>query len=150
MRSITSCRQIFWGFLALALFFTPLARAEVINVDNAALKQLIADGVPVVDIRHVDEWQQTGIIKDSHLITLPVNKAGNAYDIAAWHDAFSKVIQPSQPVIIICRTGNRSKPVTSYLDQRAGYTKVYNVTEGIARWIKDGNPTVPYQEKPTP
>ena len=147
MRSITSCRRVFWSLLALAFFFAPLARAEVIELDNAGLKQLIADGVPVVDIRHVDEWQQTGIIKGSRLITLPVNKAGNAYDVAAWHDAFSKVIQPSQPVIIICRTGNRTKSVANFLDQRAGYTKVYNVTEGIVRWIKDGNPTVPYQAK---
>jgi len=147
MHCISSCRRIFWSLLALTFFVAPLARAEVVNLDNAGLKQLIADGVAVVDIRRVDEWQKTGIIEGSRLIALPVKKEGNAYDVGAWWGAFRKVVQPDQPVVIICLFGDRSKSVANFLDQRAGYTKVYNVTEGIARWIKDGNPTVPYQAK---
>lgn len=150
MHRTSSCRRVFWSLLALTFFFAPLARAEVINLDNAGLKQLIADGVTVVDIRRVDEWQRTGIIEGNRLIALPVNKEGNAYDIGAWWAAFRNVIRPDQPVVIICHSGDRSKSVAGFLDQKAGYAKVYNVTEGIARWIKDGNPTVPYQEKLIP
>jgi rhodanese-related sulfurtransferase len=28
------------------------------------------------------------------------------------------------------------------LVEQAGYSKVYNVTEGIVKWIKDGNPVI--------
>lgn len=147
MPSTLLFRKLGFIFSLPALFFASFACAEVIELDNAGLKQSIADGVPVVDIRRADEWKQTGIIKGSHLITLPTNKAGDAYDVAAWMEVFGKVIQPDQPVIIICRTGNRSKPVAGYLDQKAGYTKVYNATSGIASWIQEGNPTVPYKKK---
>ena len=31
------------------------------NVDNAGLKSLLAQGVPVYDIRRPEEWRQTGV-----------------------------------------------------------------------------------------
>jgi rhodanese-related sulfurtransferase len=43
-------------------------------------------------------------------------------------------------VILICRVGNRSSVIANMLVEQAGYSKVYNVTDGITRWIKDGNP----------
>ena len=133
--------------LALTFFFAPFARAEVIELDNAGLKQAIATGVPVVDIRRADEWRQTGIIEGSRLITLPTNKAGDAHDVVAWMAAFGKLFRPDQPVVILCRSGRRSGLVTAYLDQTAHYAKVYNVTAGTNGWLKDGNPTVRYEEK---
>jgi rhodanese-related sulfurtransferase len=41
-------------------------------------------------------------------------------------------------VIVICRSGNRTKAVSQFMSQQAGYAKVYNVKNGINRWIKDG------------
>ena len=45
-----------------------------------------------------------------------------------------------RPVVIICRSGNRTKAVSQFLSQQAGYAKVYNVRDGIKAWIKEGRP----------
>ena len=47
-----------------------------------------------------------------------------------------------EDLILICRSGNRSSVIANFLAERAGYTKVYNVSEGILKWIDDGNPVV--------
>ena len=39
------------------------------NVDNAQLKTLIAQGVPVYDIRRPEEWRQTGVVEGSRTLT---------------------------------------------------------------------------------
>lgn len=147
MYRMLTCKRIAPFFLALGFLVAPLANAEVMELDNAGLKRLVAEGVAVIDIRRTDEWQQTGVIKGSHLITFFHDKEYKVFDMAAWLEALRKVAAPDQPVVLICRSGNRTKSVTSYLDRSAGYTKVYNVTEGITRWISEGNPTVPYEEQ---
>lgn len=147
MFRMLTCKRIAPFFLALGFLVAPLASAEVIELDPAALKQLIAKGVTVVDVRTAGEWQQTGIVEGSRLVTLHPNKAGDAYDFAAWLADFRKTGKQDQPVVVMCRSGKRSSFVANQLDQKAGYAKVYNVTGGINRWIGEGNPTVPYEEQ---
>jgi len=43
-------------------------------------------------------------------------------------------------VIVICRSGNRTRAVSQFLSQQAGYVKVYNVKYGIRGWLKEGRP----------
>ena len=59
-----------------------------------------------------------------------------------WMQQASMHIKPESPVAIICRTGNRSKTVGTYLVKEHGYQNVYNVTGGIVGWLAKGNPTV--------
>jgi rhodanese-related sulfurtransferase len=59
-----------------------------------------------------------------------------------------EITGPDKPVILICGTGTLSVGLAEYLDKRAGYTAVYNVRDGIKRWIADGHPTVPPQLDP--
>ena len=118
-----------------------LARAEVIDIDNAELAQLLKSGVPVVDIRLQSEWEETGIVAGSQLLTF-FDERGR-HDAPAWLEKLKPVAGPNQPVIVICRTGNRTKPVSQFLSQQAGYSKVYNVKSGIKGWIAGGNPVVP-------
>ncbi len=42
-----------------------------------------------------------------------------------------------------CQLGNRSSVLANFVSRKIGYSKVYNVTNGIERWIKDGNAVVP-------
>ena len=114
------------------------ARAEVVDIDNAELAKLAAAGVPVIDIRTKPEWEQTGIVPGSHLLTF-FDERGNA-DPAAWLERAKAISKPGDPVIVICRTGNRTKALSQFLSQRAGYAKVYNVRNGIVAWAKDGRP----------
>lgn len=122
----------------LLLVATAGARAEVIDVDNAEFARLMAAGVPVIDIRTAPEWEETGIVPNSRLLTF-FDERGKA-DPAAWLDKAKAVAQPGDPVIVICRSGNRTKAVSQFLSQQAGYAKVYNVKDGIKAWIKDGRP----------
>ena len=46
------------------------------------------------------------------------------------------------PVIIICRSGRRSRIVTNFLDQKEHYTTVIHATDGIISWIDFKNKTV--------
>ena len=124
--------------LALCSLF---AQAEVIDIDNAQLAKLMQDGVPVIDIRLQSEWEETGIVGGSKLHTF-FDERGRA-DPAAWLNQVSTYAGKEQPVIVICRTGNRTKAVSQFLSQQAGYSTVYNVKAGIKGWIRESRPVVP-------
>ena len=126
--------------VALLAGSAPL-RAEVTHVDNAALERLLESGVPVVDIRTPEEWEATGIIEGSHLLTF-FDAQGN-YDARAWLSALSAIAAPDEPVAIICHSGGRSDIVTRFLDGQVGYQHVHDVHEGISQWIAEGRSTIP-------
>lgn len=118
-----------------------MAHAEIIDIDTAEMARLIKSGVPVVDIRTQAEWEDGGIVSGSKLLTF-FDERGKA-DPAAWLQKVSPIAQPDQPVILICRSGNRTKAVSQFLSQQAGYAKVYNVKTGIKGWVKDGGALLP-------
>ena len=120
---------------------TLLAHAEVIDIDNAELAKLAKSGVPVIDIRLQSEWEETGIVSGSQLLTF-FDERGR-HDAPAWLDTVNPIAKPGEPVIVICRSGNRTKAVSQFLSQQAGYAKVYNVKNGIKGWIGSGGPVVP-------
>jgi rhodanese-related sulfurtransferase len=120
------------GLLALGV------QAEVIDIDTAELERLAASGVPIIDIRTQPEWEQTGIVAGSKLLTF-FDERGK-HDAPAWLEKVKPFAAANQPVIVICRSGNRTQAVSNFLSQQAGYSKVYNVKYGINRWLKEGRP----------
>ncbi len=126
---------------ACLLAVSTLARAEVIDIDNAQLEKLSQSGVPVIDIRLQSEWEETGIVSGSKLLTFFDEKGRS--DAAAWLEKVKPFAKPNEPVIVICRSGNRTKPVSQFLSQQAGYATVYNVKSGIKGWIAGGMPVSP-------
>ena len=118
-----------------------LARAEVIDIGNAELAQLISSGVTVIDIRTQPEWEETGIVPGSKLLTF-FDERGRA-DPAAWLEKLKPLARPGDPVVVICRSGNRTRPVSQLLSQQAVQGKVYNVRNGIKGWIGSGGAVVP-------
>lgn len=137
----SNMRHVFATLLALA---TLAAHAEVIDIDNAQLEKLARSGVPVVDIRLQQEWEETGIVANSKLLTF--FDAQGKYDAASWLEKIRAFAQPNEPVIVICRTGNRTKPVSQLLSRQAGYATVYNVKAGIKSWISAGGQVVPSKQ----
>ena len=107
------------------------------DLDNDALKEKIAAGVPVIDIRRPDEWKSTGVIKGSHLITF-FDQQGQVNP--GFFEDMSKLAGPEDEVIFLCRTGNRSSVLSKYLVEKAGFTRISNVQSGIVDWIRAGNP----------
>lgn len=114
--------------------------ADVTELDNAALDKLKAEGVTIIDVRRNDEWLHTGILEGSHGITF-FDKKGR-YDINAWLSEVDKLVNPDQPVVLICAHGVRSSKIAELLDKRLGYAKVHNVTSGISDWLKSDLPVV--------
>lgn len=118
----------------------PLYAAEVMHIDNADLKKLIDQGVPVIDVRATSEWIETGVIDGSHLMMF-YDETGN-YDLDVWLNQLSVVATKDKPIILICHTGSRSHQLARYLNKVVGYIEVYNVKRGIANWIKQDNPII--------
>jgi len=114
--------------------------AEVKDIDNNTLQSLLKEKVTIVDIRTSEEWKETGIIEGSHLLTF-FDKNGR-YNIEKWVKDLEQIVKKDQPVILICRTGNRTLPVSDLLDKKVGYQTVYNVKKGIMNWIKAAKPVV--------
>lgn len=125
-------------FALVSLGFASVAAADLTHIDNEKLQALIADGTPVVDLRRLDEWQKTGVIDGSHLLTF-FDKKGN-YDARKWMGELSKVVNPEKPFVLICQSGVRSLAVGKWLGEQ--FNTVYNVKDGIVSWIKDGKETV--------
>jgi len=101
-----------------SLLLASAADAEVFDIDNAELARLMAAGVPVIDIRTAGEWQQSGVVAGSKLITY-VDEQGRV-DAPAWLAKVQGVAKPDQPVIVICRSGNRTRAASQLLSQQAG------------------------------
>lgn len=125
--------------LGICLLLTTLGlRAEVIDIDNVELARLVASKVPLIDIRTAPEWQESGVVPGSQLLTF-FDERGRA-DPAAWLAKARPLADPSRPVILICRSGNRTRAVSRFLSDKAGYAKVYNVKSGIQPWIGERRP----------
>jgi rhodanese-related sulfurtransferase len=77
----------------------------------------------LVDVRERDEWQD-GHIAEARLI--PMSELTNRLD---------ELNADDEPMVILCRSGNRSTRVCDYLDQQ-GYS-VINMTGGMLSWSGD-------------
>jgi len=111
------------------------------NIDNAKLKELLDQGVTLVDIRLKEEWQQTGIVNGSKTITF-FDQTGRISP--NFIPEFTKAVSPEQPVALICRTGNRTQAASQAIAQQLGYKNVMNVTHGITGWMSEKRPVAKY------
>lgn len=48
-------------------------------------------------------------------------------------------VPKNRTIVVYCAVGSRSKPVASFLSQQ-GYRDVYNMTDGIVGWYRNGFP----------
>lgn len=109
------------------------------DIDNEQLKVLVSQGVPVYDIRRADEWRQTGVVEGSRKLTF-VDERGRPNP--EFFSRFTAEVGKDDPVVLICRTGNRTDVLGRHLVEQLGYTKVYNVRDGISRWIRERHPVI--------
>ena len=127
-------------FILLVCLSSSAFSAEVKDINVDELKNLISEGVTVIDVRTPGEWNQTGIVEGSIPIMF-FDEKRKAHP-RQWLDLASNHVQPSDKVAIICRTGSRSKVIGKYLIRQHGFESVYNVKGGIVSWVKSGNKTV--------
>ena len=123
------------GLVLLAITLSASSDPPYTDLDNGQLETLLGQGVPVYDIRRPQEWQQTGIIEGSRLLTF-VDSDGRL--LPDFFSRFTGQTGKDEPVVLICRTGSRTRTLARYLVEELGYTRVYNVRSGILQWIRDG------------
>ena len=121
------------------LLFSTQLFAAIKEVNNDEIKILMESGVPLIDIRTEKEWHETGVINQSNLITF-FDIDGNS-NVKKWMLELEKIASKKDPVIIICRSGRRSRLVSNFLDQEANYKNVYHATNGMISWIDSKNKT---------
>ena len=121
----------------LLLALNACGNAPYTNIDNDELQGLLEKGIPLYDVRRPDEWRQTGVIKGSKLLTFV---DGRGQLSPAFLPSFTKAVGKDEPVILICRTGNRTSALAKHLAEQLGYSKIYNVQNGIVRWISEKRP----------
>ena len=128
--------------LVLTLFFiinSIQLFAEIYEVNNEKIKMLLENDVPLIDIRTEGEWYETGVINSSHLLTF-FDKDGS-YDFRKWMVELGEIANENGPVIIICRSGRRSRIVSNMIIKENSEYLIYHATNGIKSWIESNNKT---------
>ena len=122
--------------IIIFLIVSAQANADVQPADNDKIISLMKQGVPLIDIRTNSEWQNTGIIKNSKLLTF-FDRDGKS-DVKSWMNKLREMAKKDEPLIIICRSGRRSGIVSDMLVNEENYSEVYNANSGIMAWINSG------------
>ncbi len=128
------------SILLLFSFFSTHLFAE--NLGQLSPEQLITlqknSNALVIDVRTAKEWESTGIIPDSH--KLQFFSANGKYDADQWLTQLNQLkTSKDQPVILVCRSGNRSGMIGEMLANKMNLKNIYHLSDGIMPWIKSGN-----------
>ena len=128
------------GLAFVTLLLAGCAEPPYTNIDNQGLQRLLQESVPVIDIRRPEEWRETGVVEGSRGMTF-VDQNGRV--MPNFLEKFTATVSKDQPVVLICRTGNRTDLLARHLVERMGYHQVYNVRDGIMGWLREGRPVGP-------
>ena len=119
------------GFLLTIKF----SFADIVDVNNQQIQELSKNNIPIVDIRRSSEWDQTGVVPKSILLTF-FDKEGN-YNYDEWYEKLRLEIDEGKPIILICRTGRRTKIIAKMMEIKKFDNVIYNAKSGITSWIDE-------------
>ena len=102
------------------------------------------NGTIIVDIRRPEEWVETGVIEGAELITAFTADGGLHPEFQP--KFFALVQDPSTPIMLYCRTGNRTGMLGDALLNQVGLTNISHLTDGIVGWSAAGFETQTYTE----
>lgn len=126
--------------LVLSVLSVP-ASAEIVDIDSEALQRLLDSGVPLIDVRTAGEWQDTGVIEGSYLLSF-FDERGR-FDAAVWLEQLERIVGPGEPFALICATGGRTFAISRFLDRQVGYDRIYHANRGIVDWLRQGREVIP-------
>lgn len=125
---------------------TPSEAWELLKSDEDAV---------LVDVRTQAEWAFVGVPDTSELGKRPLfaewSSLGSGPNPAAFVEAVTAQVDPGTPIVLLCRSGQRSAAAAHALTA-AGYGPAYNVVDGfegpvseaghrdVAGWRADGLP----------
>lgn len=126
-------------FLLLLTFSNVSMTTELGEIDINQLMAFQKDrNALVIDIRTAQEWNETGTIPESS--KLEFFDSQGRFDADMWLDKLNQLKKTTdQPIVLVCRSGNRSGMVGNFLTQKLGMNEVYHLKNGIMPWIEAGN-----------
>ncbi|MGY6276977.1 rhodanese-like domain-containing protein [Methylomonas sp. MgM2] len=130
-------------FLSCFVFSGALLATELQTVTPEQLLEMQQTrNALVVDVRTEAEWQASGIISNSYKLQ-SFDRQGK-FDDEKWLAALEQMkSSPDQAVILVCRSGNRSAKVGTFLTQQLDMKNVYHLENGLQSWIESGHPVSP-------
>lgn len=123
-------------FLLAGLAVFASARVDIISVSPDEVGKY----PQIVDVRTLEEWENTGTIKDAITFDMRGNRKKNLKKLIEKLDL-------SKPVAFVCRLGTRSPFLARSLDDEIRGLKIFVFKDGMTKLIKDGYKTVPYVAK---
>ena len=120
-------KKVFLVLLMMVTMVTHVLAAEK-NISARDAKALLDTNknMYLLDVRTPQEYSQ-GRLAGSVLI--PINEVEHRL----------REVPKNKTIIVYCAVGSRSKPVANFLSQQ-GYKDVYNMTDGIVGWYRNGFP----------
>ena len=109
--------------------------ADIVDVNNEQIKELFKNNIPIVDVRRSSEWEKTGVVPKSILLTF-FDKEGN-YNYDEWYEKLLLEIDEGKPIILICRTGRRTNIIAKMMEIKKFDNVIYNAKNGITSWIDE-------------
>jgi rhodanese-related sulfurtransferase len=101
--------------------------ASYANITSTQAKSLIDKGkIFLLDVRTPDEYRQAHL---QGAVLIPVDQVERRL----------REIPKDKTVLVYCAVGSRSSAVAGFLVQK-GYREVYNMTDGIIGWYRNGLP----------
>jgi rhodanese-related sulfurtransferase len=110
----------------VAFFLLQPAASAPSEITVAQAYEKYQQGVFFLDVRTQDEWDQMHIAKST---LIPLDELPNRLN----------EVPKDQDVVVICRSGVRSKEGVTVL-RNAGYTRVVCMTGGLLAWKAAGYP----------
>src|SRR4051812_24890893 len=102
---------------------------QEITVEELKKKIDNKEDFQLVDVRELYEYEMS-------------NLGGELIPLATVMNNAEK-ISKEKPVIVYCRSGARSASAIHLLEQKLGYSNLYNLRGGIKAWAHEIDPTLP-------
>lgn len=113
---------------------------ELVDLQPRIVEKMIKDNIVMIDIRREDEWQKTGLIKNSYKLTF-FDEYGN-YNLENWMNEFEKLVTTyDQTFILICAHAHRTRNVGNFL-LKQGYKNTAHLFGGMALWKQELRETI--------
>ena len=113
----------------IILLLTLLSAVLFGEVTNTYITQKILDSkLPIVDVRTVGEWKETGLLKDA--IPIEFFNTQGKYDINKFLKTLNAKVDTKKPFAIICHSGSRTSMIAPWLSKELNY-KVVNLQGGM-------------------
>ena len=98
------------------------------------IEKLVKDKKYIVDIREIEEYKETGVIKDANLIPLSVFKENY------------KKLPKNKDIYVFCESEGKALLAMSYAQKLLLANKFYIMRGGMRKAVEEGYTLVPYSD----